>query len=96
MFTSIDSAPKDTKVLVIYQDGNGMKRTTIGYYNTDTVSIHGANNPGFAPLGWIEFVEGADQLYALEYRPILWCPIPTEDDMVISKLKHGMLCIMGI
>ncbi len=79
----METAPKDTKVLVAYQNALGNWRVVLACYHTqlpwseesylDFVDQEGE----YAPEGWYEESETHETILPVDGTPLVWCEIPT-------------------
>lgn len=85
----IESAPKETRVLVCYRNPLGNSRRIIAtYYPAETlVSEH--TESGYADEGWYEESYAADEIYPIEVKPTCWMPLPATPDAAIDKAREG-------
>lgn len=78
---SMDSAPKDTKILVGYRNSLGNWRTVTACYHTQLPWSEDAwrdddDESEYAPEGWYEESETHENILPIEHYPIAWMPLP--------------------
>lgn len=77
---TIETAPKNTKVLAAYRNSLGNWRIITACYHTqlpwsDDHEL-GADDPEYAPEGWYEESDSSETIYPTSYPPTHWMPLP--------------------
>lgn len=75
---SIETAPKNTKVLAAYQNELGNWRIVTACYHTqlDWSDEYGDHEEEYAPEAWYEENDSSDVIYMVSRIPTHWMPLP--------------------
>lgn len=75
---TIDSAPKDKKLIVGYQNEAGHWRTIMArYYFAGTLDAYDdSEEDEYAPEGWYEESDSHENLLPTDKPPTHWMPLP--------------------
>ena len=89
---SIETAPKNTKILVGYPNALGNWRTvTACYYLPRTLEIDclasswDGEDDGWAPEGWYEESDSQELIMPTSETPTHWMPLPAPPDLKETK-----------
>jgi hypothetical protein len=81
LWQSIETAPKQRKLIVGYANRLGKWRTVLATYYTEGTLESDTNESGFSPEGWYEATEAYEYLMPVEHEPTHWMRLPAPPEV---------------